>query len=548
MALENFANQFYQSRKVTEGHRHTDFFVHGPMTNLVQMLATGFLKDRFYMGGKEIVEESLIVHKEAIAKDKNFHYNALKIFRNLAYIKDQVLIGLAFNAPDSEVLKTFPPHLLIRYVDLLRKMKVAFGHGFSRHAKRLVGETMQSWDDSKFQYYSMTYRDAMLQLCRVAHPSFSADGKDTQNKANLIKWLIDIEKAPTDETKAASTILKGGLSTEAALDLIEKYHLPFEFVRSHIKLPDHQLPNYGTMIQRIIGSSALALNLRLLRSLIGDSETAKIVANKHFQRVSAYRLLVAAAETRNELPETFKALDKKYFEALSHIDLLPNLKETEFALVLDASGSMFKSSAYESGYTRSHGEREIPVITSRRKEAAEVDYEFNILAAISPYLKLCKGLAVFHDSATVETIPKISSITDLVNYYWSLRGRYGGGTNISSGLELALRSFNVKHLLLCSDEQENAGQQAINFMSTKKGVSITTINPSPYPAHAISTTKEYTYIPAATPEAINAWMRLQQLYNLTSEESVRHYVEELIEKIIVESGPPETETTEAQYT
>ena len=533
MSLERWAESFWLRRKAQEKHTLDRYYVHGPLTNLVQTLASGFVRGYYYMSEGELIQQSILVHKGACLKDPEFHVKALLLFRHVGFVKDQVVIGLAVrNAlPDDirrkwelwdlEVLKTLPPNLMHRLAQLLRKTRELFGAGLSSRMKRLMGKVMREWASSGLlEYYAIRYPGDMRDLVRLVHPT-----PVLEEARKIYGWLVakpSRRKAPTEAIRAYEEarrrLEKGDLSRET-WELMETYRLPAELIRSHLPLryvPDTwraNPPDYVlSAIEAVSTASFTVLNLRLLARLIGDEHLAGLVEEKvKGGRVSSFDVARAGIAVARELPRTYQVLDglfkDKVRETLNEV-LLPRLKRPEVTVCLDVSGSMFWRKGLKG-------------------------LLFNSLVMLACIRKLVKGFVVFSDDAYEEYFD-VETLSDIQRLYDEYERKYSHGTNLAAGVDLAVRVARregADTLMIFSDEQENAthkGEQAAEKLRRAE-VKVFVVNPSPYPCHAIPT-KLATFVPAATPETMKASLTLSQTKRLTEEES-REYVLRMVEVV-----------------
>lgn len=510
--LEKWAKFFWERRKLTERHELNLFFVHSPKWQLVTMVSTGFIRDTYYMGASELIVYAHELHNEVMIGDPEFHMIVLEAMRSYASIKDQILLGLVnrqkldaekrriYFDREADLLGSFPPKLILRFVEILRKARDFFKIGFSSRQKKLVNKAMNAWDIKLWEYYAMKYPKAMRDLIRLSHPKLEGMAKSI---AGFAVARSKARKAPTERLEGYLRFL-GEKDIRVRLELALEYDIPFETVRSH--LPLKQLKNLSkeflfSYFDKAMTASATILNVRYLVKLLDDEYAAQIITEKIGRgRVSLYEMARAALATLRH-KESFNAIAKVFDKKSSDItkELLPGLKVPKLTVVVDASASMFPQ------------------------------YVKNTLVHLAMLRKLIKRIIVFSDNANIEDLN--ISLSNLSQLYNALKNKYDKGTNIARGLNLAMENSDQEDIIiLFSDEQENAvyeGQQVARVMK-KKDIRLIVVNPSPYPTHAFST-KDVLYVPSERPETIRALLKLLQLTNLGDEET-EEYIYKLIKR------------------
>jgi len=514
LSLDDFAHDFWLKRQASEKHRLEKYFVLSPKVQLIQVVSTGFIRNTYYMRKEEIFNYSHAVHKKVAEEDTTFHFEVLKAFRQISHIKDQIILGLAVrNAlevrevwqddQDLELLGTFPPHLLLRYADVLRKLKPLLGRGFGSRPKRLIRMVMAFWSNELFEQYAIRYTNALRDLIRLIHPKFLGVRK------KIAGWIVanpKRRKAPTDRLMQYDKMLS--LPPEKRIDLAVALRLPFNALRSLVPISALQeIPRKDVewLLENVMTPSSVVFNFRYLYKLFGDEIPLDLINKIKYGRVSLFDIARAFIAILDSMPKTAGHIAEIFESKAGEIykELLPGLKAPKLILVLDVSGSMFAHFGS--------------------------DFVTNTLTMASPLRKLAKKLIVFSDEPHVRELNdlELNEIEDTYKFY---RVEYSGGTNIASALEEAFKHAEEGDvILLFSDEQENAcheGEQAIDKIRKRKDVKVIVINPSPYPSHAVDT-KRVIYIPALTPESIKATLRLLQLLGMSEKEAIE-YIRKLI--------------------
>ena len=533
--VEAWARRFWQARMQREGHGLREFYVLGPKLSLVQTLLTGFVKDRFYMAGDEVIAMSFDVHRDALLRDPGFHVDAVSYARDKANIKDQVVIGLAsrsylnavnrledrraYRDRELEVMKALPPNLLHRYLELMRKAgRHVVGKGLGSYEKGLLEDALLSWSPERAEYYAMRYRRDLADIVRVVHPRAEGELK------RILGWAVARPRGrtpPTDRLRAYEEALKALDAKDyvRALALIADYRLPFELVRARIDREEFRRQaeenpwlrsDAARAIKEAATASAAVLNARSIAEMLGDEEAAEAVRGKLDRgRVSCFDLMRAAVAVRDRFPATYRELNEAMLRKAGEVReelLIPGLKEPKVVVCLDASGSMF---------------------SSPRGRPTFRDLEFNALCMSIPlYLSgLARATVAFSEDARPEPL-RVECPRDAYSAYLSLRESYGGGTDVGRGVRAALEEAlreGAEAIVLFTDEQENvaSGRAAAEEVeeAVRRGVSVVVVNPSPYPAHSVPTAPGVYHLPAATPEAMVAAARIVQAHRLNEEEA-----------------------------
>jgi len=519
--FDRMSERFFKMRKLLEEHALDRYFVLGNKTNFVILMATGFIGDHYYMPTPEIVAQTVYLHREISNSDLEFHKTCLEVFRTISFIKDQVLIGIAFQFKHKKydedmlnLLLTFPPSMILRLIKILRS-GVA-GVGYSSYAKKMIKKVIESWPVNRFEYYAMRYPKQMRTILKLTHPKLSGMHHD------IAGWLLarkSKRKAPTERLKVFEEITKISDPIKR-IDLIlnSDYLFPFEVLRSRAKKDDIKkyidavgIEKFTERLMKIISPNAFAFNLRYIASFVPDELLAKYAAEKiesglESGTLSLFEVARAVVVMKKTLPETAKVMAKIYEKHSEKIldALLPGLETPKLVAVVDASGSMFFQNLR------------------------------HLLPLLVVFKKFVTKIITFDEEATLENIEKL----DLFNidaFYDYLEHTKGGGTNIAAALELALSvSEPDEVILLFTDEQENAKHEGLqaNDVIKNKNNKLIILNASPYPARAFNLKeKNILGVPVTRPETLIAALRMMQLYNLKDEE-VKEYVLKLVAKRI----------------
>ena len=496
MSLDDMSRRFFERRKVAEGHDLNKFYRISPEMQFVTVLATGFLKNHFYMKGEEVLEESKALHLEIAKKEPEFHLNALEIFRTKAFIKDQILIGLAAQQlvqhdfdRELALLKTMPPKLILRWINFLRTRYM--GHGYSHRQKRLVERYLQELDERRFEYYAMRYLQDLRTIIRLTHPSLQGINHD------IAGWIVTNRerRRPATERLKAYEKLQELKEPDKKLEIIDTYDMPFEIIRSTIPVDYLKHNKYAfDVLRKVMTPSSVVFNIRYLQKILSKWQIMQIITEK-LQNAKSYVSsfdLVRAAQAIND-----EGIQNKLYEIAEQKTaeinklLLENLKTPRVTIILDVSGSMFYDNIH---YTSLLASLMMPL----------VDRVFIFSDDIEEYHKF----GINEIDSALKDFDEIS-----------------GGTNMAS-IDKVLKDPETKTVFLFSDEQENATEHGMQVMDTirRREKQVFVFNPSPYPAHAVDVAHPLVhYIPATTPETLIAALRLSQLYDLNKQD-VKQYV------------------------
>jgi hypothetical protein len=495
--LEKIATEFYETRKAQEGHSLTTFFVNDPNTTLVQLLATGFFKNTFYRSYKDIFSDSVAVHRAA---DDDFHLTALKTFRTLALTKDQVLLGLmvrnekpsevrAKYEPDElELLSSFPPHLLLRYADTLRKTKHSvFKNALGSRSKRLLRKIIEGWSTKLLNYYATKYPNDLLQLVNLTHAKIPA---------GTFKFL---KREPHESIPQDLAIILKTLEIADPKEFVTQaifHDLPYELVRNKVPITTlATLPRADVrrLIEHNMPSTQLFLNIRSLQKFVDGSDLNYLISRK-----APYVPLSYIQRALENVPMT--ALEVAYNEGATKIakELITTLPSPSFLALIDASGSMSDNmKTVLSNYLIFRNYAKDTIFFSTHHYS---DHHYSDLDVVH-----MKDMAL--DLTRLDQIRYIREYLNDHDMY--------GGTPMGEALTYAVstaRKQGLSVIVVFTDEQENGVTHSQEIATANPDLTFIIFNPSPYPAHSFNiTNKNIFYVPCTTPESIIATLRLMQL-------------------------------------
>ena len=526
--MEKWARDFWERRKREEEHSIDHFYVYGKRRTLLQVVATNYVGNEYYMKTDELITHSIPLHFDVLQEDDEFHIALLKTMREVAFTKDQILLGIASYSRPSlqhpqtpyqyfkkhyhelvQLLATFPPNLLYRYILLLRATKPLTGKGFGHKEKRLVGDVIESWSIPQLEYYAMRYHNALVRIANLAHPSFENSEVEKVFKYAIAKRRTK-HPAPTWRLVKYQEALKAisEKNYDKALSLIAEHRLPFEMIRNSMgaKSEFHRDLFYEA-VKNTIPAGALLLNLRYFINVMGTERTARLVRDvlRGGGKVTPYEIARAMfainhEDVREALSEKFELYSNKVLDMI-----MPELDINKAVLCLDASGSM---------------------------SFRLIRNALAIAGGMRPLLH--DEIVIFDTKAGVHELWKDTKTMIAEETVNSIINAYDGGTNIQLGVETAVkvaRGAGLNTIILVTDEQENVarGYEEVSE-ALPKDMRMIVVNPSPYPSHAVSPKDpRIIHVPAGTINNMLASLRLLQIQSL-KEEEVAKYVLKLVKK------------------
>jgi len=511
---EEFARKFIERRADAEKFdmsKHS-FYTHNPEQEFLSVLFTGYIQNFYYMSSAEVFSYSIPLHKEVIKKDLDFYIESLKTARELATMKDQVLIGLLLLSKHEkrymffdllvDLLSSFPPNQIVRkFVNTKRKNKDLFG-GFGSFEKKLINKVFEVWKEKGLlTYYFAKYRKYIQQLVNLSHIKIEKE---------KFEWLSNPTKYQGNEEYLKE--IKEFYNSKKILSLPNK--TPFEIVRSSVKKEDWK-PELLKICD--ITANTIVLQATSFYSIFGD-EMLPYVKRATGKRVTADKILKALimAEIK-DYKKLAKELAKAYAEKVktTYKDLLLPLDNARVCVVLDASGSM------ECGSLRG--------------------MFLKSLGCIAPFSPIVNSLILFSEKAKEEDNNLLSTWEGLSKLMRIAEARYNTGTDIGEGLSLAIekaKQNEIDTVILVTDEQANLLRGSDTEMELIKklldmGIQVIVINPTPYPVKITDISdKRIIYVSAPNPESLKGALRLTQL-KLTNLQA-----KPLLEKIVVSVRKP----------
>lgn len=496
---KTFAEKFITRRAANEGFDPTahSFYKHDFETQFLSVILTGYFIDHYYMSGKEVLANSIPLHKKMIEKNSENYLTALEIARNCG-MKDQVLLGLCLfsrNISSKEQLdrftklfNSFPPNQIVKkFINAKRKAKI--GGGLVDIDKSLITKYLQ--EIFKSEYKTLKYRKYLKQMVNLVHY------KDAPKL--LFKRLSAYSGSDYIE-KVKKVIF------EKKFPKFEDEKMPFELVRSSV--PKKLWSEWIISNTDLTGHTLLLQAISLCPYIKDFSVFDKILRTPY---ITSDQILKVAAESKN-LPKLARKFAELYAKKVTstYKELLLPIQKPNIILLLDGSGSMNPKKLNS--------------------------YYFKSLATISPLAPLIKSLVIFSEDAQYAD-PRLLLSYEGLKHLMNIAP--SGGTNITSALELALKS-EEEVVILVTDEQANiltdittAEMQYIKKL-LNRGRTVIIINPTPYPVSiADIRDKRIIYLRADSPEALVNAIKLEQIRssNKSAEELLTELKKKLKKKI-----------------
>jgi 60 kDa SS-A/Ro ribonucleoprotein len=320
----------------------------------LQILLTNSLGGTFYAQSKDLLNDALGLHQQAVQTDPDFMARALVYARSEGLMRLQPIIGLAilskvrhdlFHAIFGRVILT--PGDLSDFVEILRGGVVPGGMG--RSAKRAIN----AWLNRMSEYHAIKYATggqgySLRDILRVSHPKPTSDLQDA-----LFLWLTDKEKwsvaqkqALTPQISAFESLKKlAGVGDQGELrHLIANGKLPYEVVTGVIQ-PD---ATTWAALMRQMPYLALLRHLNTLQraGVLADPASAEYVAGRlskveaiqkakilPFQFFSAYQMFKPTTPDEQGVKDALaEAMETSFVN-------LPNMGR-RVCIAPDTSGSM----------------------------------------------------------------------------------------------------------------------------------------------------------------------------------------------------------------
>ena len=494
--IKSFSVEFIKRRSETEAFdaRRHSFYVHDPEFQFLSTLLTGYVVDYYYMSAGEVFQLSVPLHRLVLEKDAEFHFDAIKVAREVGAMKDQVILGLLVWSKHpkrqerkeemARLLATFPPSQIVRkYINTKRNAPNIFG-GLGTFEKKLLKRVWEIWEgQGRLEYYFAKYRNYMRQLVNVAHI------KVPPEEYEYLKKPIRYQGRSEYLNKIADFLVTKDP------DKLPERGVPFELIRSN--LPKARWRE--DILERCdITGNTIVLQAKSLYEAFGDSVLKYVKRAAKSPTVTADKILkalvMASIEGYDPLAsELARAYAEKVSKTWQQIKL-PLPDEPEVCLVVDASGSM-RPSSMRGMFLKS-------------------------ISCVAPFAPVVRHFVLFSEEAGFLDPDLLRTWDGILEVMRIASERYNGGTNIADGLTRAIevaRTGEVNTVILATDEQANIITTECREMDLIRtlldmGVRVVVINPTPYPVKITDIReKRLTYIPASNPEGVTATLRLIQM-------------------------------------
>lgn len=416
----------------------------------IAVLTTQTLSNTFYVGQKELAQDTVEVLRKMSDKDPMFLAKALIYARNKGLMKLAPTVGLAVlseNKTDqgkAAFSKAF--RHVIRIPDDLREFVELIRTGSFGGKKALMGVrkiVVQNWLRHMSEFHGLKYGSAnsegitLRDVLRLTHPlpkvldrhkdgeGLSYDRLRNGAQAELFGWLvkgwenIGEEPSPTNALVWAFEKVKRSEDEKEIVSLVKKYRLPWEVVVPAVK---KMTKGIWTALMEGMPYMALLRNLNTLErhEVLKDDAVVKNIA----KRLSDPE---AVAKSR-QLPFRFFNAHKAYTGPRPILDALHDALEASFVNMPEIKGMKVVVSPDTSG--------SMGTAISDKGVATYSDVA-NIFAAA--LFKKCEDAEilpfdteVYPEKGRVTKRATIMSITEKI-------GGHGGGTDVGAPLKYMTR-------------------------------------------------------------------------------------------------------------
>lgn len=222
-------------------------FERGNYERVVQVLTTNTLEDTFYVGEKELTEQTQAAIAEMAEKDPEFLAQALIHARNEGMMQLVPIMGLAIlsNAKDKSYFKRVFPRIIQTPDNLADFVKFCKAEGVRKGLGGKASETVKAWLLTLSEYQAVKYsgdtkskrkedgtvehKFSLKDMVALTHPK-----PETPEQAELLTWIMKGEKALPEIAHhpliAAFEGLKKAENDEERVKFITEGHLPWEVV------------------------------------------------------------------------------------------------------------------------------------------------------------------------------------------------------------------------------------------------------------------------------------------------------------------------------
>ena len=484
--IEAEAYRFYVARKLKEGHQLEKFFLADPKTRLLSVTMTGFIVDQYYMGRKDVLRVSTLIHEHVARTDPDFHLGTIEIARSIG-IKDQVVIGSIVRShivekekdeTHSRLVKNMPVPMLYKLAKTTVPMSI--GHkGMRNYHRKLIRERMHELPESKLVY---EYNKYHLEFMYVLKASKMPEDERRQLVSKLSSHRLTQRHLALRKHRSnldmVRQLLEEGLSDGLILDR------NFYSIKNDPKVNDvwiEAVRKYATQYdvvmyaKSIVKRSSEDTALDIIKAKVKDVPPSYMLrmgmemSRSGYQRLAEYAYNYAVEKSK-------QVLDRLNFN---------------YVLVIDRSASM-----------KGRPIRSAVMIASL------------LLPRATEVLAFSSDVWVERYNTPLELLKNTETYTS---------------TNLAVAVAEAkkyLLNGSAQAIILITDEQENGARHANEEI---KDEPVMVINPTPYQAHAISLRRNAILVPAATPEAVSASLNILNLYTQSSKEiNIKELAENLV--------------------
>lgn len=445
--------------------------------NYVQMVMTNTIGDTYYMNQKELLNQSMDLHREMLNFSPSFMAKTAIYGRNNSMMRLQPIIATVFLSTKqnkkyfvtafNEVIKT--PGDLVDFITVLRTIRT--GRGLGRAVKRQINNYLNKMD----QYRALKYgggngknKWTLKDIIRACHPIPENDTQgmifDYLTNGTLYKPLdqvLSLEALKRLDPTAPEYTLQ-------VTTLIERGKLPYEIVTGIVQ-PNMEIWEY---LMRQMPIFALVRNLNTLdrAGIFTNKENIDYVISKltnveiiRNSRILPFRFVTAMDNFTGPI-QLSKALEKALDISLDNMKMIPG----DTAWFLDESGSM-------SGDFVKIGA--ILGIAGLKKSENSMFFGFgNELKypRVDTHKSVMDGYR-----AVMDVFGGGTSIDVTINYLLGKgservdRGFWSGG-GYHSGFPISLKKTTptkVDNIVIITDEQQNSGKPVIKkFREYRKTV------------------------------------------------------------------------------
>ena len=265
------------------------------------------------------------------AEDSEWLVSLAKTIRRVGRVKNGILIAshLFTSAEIADVLNDMPVTQLLKFAEMARKKSEVFG-GLSHRKKKGIAKILKGWSVERNEFQAIKYRDTMRDLLKLVHPVPPTDAHK-----EIWGWVVGKSSAPTERIKAYEKIASGTLDAETAAQLALEHKLPWEVLRSHVKVDEIPEQLFEEVVERLMTPTDRALQASTIAKKM-DTDFVLSSLNSLYRNTSVFYLAKMALGL-------FKQKLISPDEGEQIVDFISQkipseLRERE--LILDMSGSM----------------------------------------------------------------------------------------------------------------------------------------------------------------------------------------------------------------